>query len=66
MIGRCNADGCGALFETTIEDANTPGVLCPDCHRKKAACEGKLNSEVPQARVEGLGGALGLRQVPQS
>ncbi len=31
MIGVCNR--CMRTFETTEEDAATPGTLCPPCHR---------------------------------
>lgn len=30
MIGVCTK--CGEMFETTEEDANTPGVLCAKCY----------------------------------
>lgn len=30
----CCAD-CGSLWETTEEDAFTPGTLCPPCHRRR-------------------------------
>lgn len=31
MIGVCSK--CSTMFETTTEDAYTPGVLCPTCYR---------------------------------
>lgn len=34
MIATCTK--CSKLFESTEEDASTPGTLCPSCHRQKA------------------------------
>lgn len=33
MIGKCGK--CGELFETTTEDAHTPGTQCPTCYRRE-------------------------------
>ena len=30
MLAVCNQ--CGRSFETTMEDAFTPGTMCPSCH----------------------------------
>lgn len=35
MIGVCSK--CTAMFETTVEDAYTPGVLCYTCYAKSKA-----------------------------
>lgn len=34
MIGLCSK--CHTLFETTVEDAYTPGVLCYTCYNAEA------------------------------
>ncbi len=62
MIGVCT--GCMISFDTTEEDANTPGVKCPTCYRAErerasgVECVGdpqgwhaELNFERREARV---------------
>jgi hypothetical protein len=31
MNAACHAPGCSRFFDTTEEDANAPGTVCPTC-----------------------------------
>ena len=47
MIGVCTK--CCGMFETTEEDAFTPGTLCPDCYHplaeERAAADEQARAE---------------------
>jgi hypothetical protein len=52
MIAVCSK--CGKCWETSEEDANTPGVLCPACYHAR-------QEEAPgQVADQGNGGVLDL------
>ena len=48
MIGVCSK--CSRMFETSEEDACTPGTLCPDCHRKQYWTEREAAGDVDPRR----------------
>ena len=45
MIAVCTK--CSTMFETTTEDAYTPGVLCPSCYKADKADKAKRQAAQP-------------------